>query len=46
MIQGEKLYLTTLDPTNMETARAWVNDRSVARWFVDELVPHSSKKFR
>jgi RimJ/RimL family protein N-acetyltransferase len=46
VIEGDLVYLTTRDPANLETTRAWVNDRSVARWFIDELVPQSSKKFR
>jgi hypothetical protein len=35
VIRGELVYLTALDPENAEVTRQWLNDRSVARWFID-----------
>lgn len=44
MIRGERVYLTALDRENAESTRVWFNDRGVARWFIDELVPNTPAK--
>jgi RimJ/RimL family protein N-acetyltransferase len=34
MLRGEKVFLTELDPANLETVRAWVNDPDTHRWML------------
>jgi RimJ/RimL family protein N-acetyltransferase len=41
MLKGEKIYLTTLDPANAETARAWINDPEINRYLLTGQVPVS-----
>jgi RimJ/RimL family protein N-acetyltransferase len=42
MLVGDKVYLTTLDQTNAETARAWINDPEVNRYLLTGNIPVSS----
>jgi RimJ/RimL family protein N-acetyltransferase len=39
MIRGETIHLTTLDPSNAETARGWVNDPEINRYLLSGQVP-------
>lgn len=42
MLNGKRIYLTTLDPGNAETARRWINDSEVNRWLLSGHIPVSS----
>ncbi len=44
MIRGEHIYLTPLDRTNAETARAWVNDPDTNAWMASGHVPVSREQ--
>jgi len=41
MIIGETVYLTALDPENIETVRGWINDPQVHEWMLAGHVPVS-----
>lgn len=41
MIHGETIYLTRLDDTNAEQARAWLNDPAVNEWMLSGQLPIS-----
>ena len=41
MLVGAKVYLTPLDSTNAETARAWINDPRVNSWLQTGQIPIS-----
>ena len=42
MLIGNKVYLTTLDHANAETARGWVNDPEVNRYLLTGQIPVSA----
>jgi len=41
MLIGDKVYLTTLDHANAETARGWINDPEVNRFLLTGQIPVS-----
>ena len=41
MLMGERIYLTTLDVVNAETARSWINDPEISHWLLAGQVPLS-----
>lgn len=42
MLRGDLVYLTTLNRTNMETARRWINDPDVNTWMLSGHIPVSA----
>jgi RimJ/RimL family protein N-acetyltransferase len=46
MLKGDKVYLTTLDPANAETVRAWLNDERVNRYLLTGEVPLTASQER
>lgn len=41
VLRGENVYLTPLDVTNAEIARAWINDPDVNTWLLTGTIPLS-----